>query len=274
MKLGIDIGGTTINIGIVDGGKLKSKYTIPSFKKEMNLDETMEYLCSSIESYVTSDIESIGIGVPSVVDIEKGIVYDTANIPSWKEVHLKEYLEKRFGIPVSINNDANCYTIGAAAITETSKDEIFVGVTLGTGVGIGVYCDGHILSGANTGLGELTWIPYNGKPIEYWCGKQFFCDKGKSPAEFYKLAKDGNKDALELFDEYGKHMAALLAIVVSAYDPHKIVFGGGLSNSADLFEPAMLARMKEIFPFPESIKKLNISYLPQSDAAIFGAALL
>ena len=274
MKLGIDIGGTTINIGIVDGKQLVSKYTVPSFEKDMTMEETLCYLCKQMSPYVDSGIESIGIGVPSVVDIEKGIVYDAANIPSWREVHLKEYVERRFGVPVSVNNDANCYTIGAAAITGAAHDEIFVGVTLGTGVGIGVISNGHILNGANTGLGELTWIPFQGKPIEYWCGKQFFCDLGKTPAEFYELAKGGDSEALELFKKYGRYLAALLAMVVSAYDPHMVVFGGGLSNSHDLFEDAMLERLKEIFPFPESVKNLRVSYLTQSDAAICGAALL
>lgn len=274
MKLGIDIGGTTINIGTVDGNKLVSKYTVPSFESSMTVEETLAYLCEQIEPFVVPGVESIGIGVPSVVDIEKGIVYDTANIPSWKEVNLKECLESRFGVPVKINNDANCYTIGAAAINGVTPDEIFVGVTLGTGVGIGVISGGHILNGANTGLGELTWIPYKGKTLEYWCGKQFFCDLGRTPEEFYELAVNGDKNAQELFNEFGRNLASLLAIVMSAYDPHMIVIGGGVSNAHDLFEKEMLGTLSRIFPFSGSVGKLKLVYLPQSDAAICGAALL
>ena len=274
MKLGIDIGGTTINIGKVKDGVLIFKTTVPSFNPEATLEETEEYLISIIRDSLTPDIDSIGIGVPSVVDVEGGIVYNAANIPSWTEVHLKHYLEAALGVPVMINNDANCYALGAARKIGCRENEIFVCITLGTGVGIGVVVDGRILNGAHTGLGELTWIPYHDKPLEYWCGKSFFEDKGINPAELSSLAEKGDSEALRLFAEYGRHLASLLAIVISAYDPHKIVFGGGLSNANQFFETSMLSRLEKIFPFPESLKNLDISYLPQSDVAILGASLL
>lgn len=273
MRLGIDIGGTTINLGVVDGGRLVSKSTVPSFKPGASLQETLDYLHSVIDRNIEG-IDAVGIGVPSVVDVEKGIVFNTANIPSWTEVHLKENLEQRYGIPVFINNDANCYAIGAAAITGTNPGEIFVAVTLGTGVGIGVINDGRILNGANTGLGELAWLPYNGKPVEYWCGKSFFCDKGIDPTELFRQAEAGDAAAIGLFKEYGRNLGSLLAIVLSAYDPHSIVFGGGLSNSSKYFEAEMLRSVAEFFPFPESLKRLKVTFLPESDAAIIGAAML
>lgn len=272
MKLGLDIGGTTINIGTVDNGNLLSVVPYPSFESNSSLKETLEYLFSIIERHI-SGMDAIGIGVPSVVDVEKGIVYDAANIPSWQEVHLKSELEKRFNIPVNINNDANCFTIGAARMCN-SHEGIFVGITLGTGVGIGVINEGKIINGANTGCGELTWLPYNGKPIEYWCGKNYFLNMGASPAEFCKRAAQGDEEALEAFRQYGRNLGILLCIVVSAYDPHIIVFGGGISNAYRYFESEMLRSLEEAFPFRKSIRNLKIRYLPQSDVAITGASLL
>ncbi len=73
------------------------------------MEQILEYLAEQISVMMSPSVEKIGIGVPSVVDVERGVVYNAANIPSWKEVHLKQFLEKRFGIPVSVNNDANCY---------------------------------------------------------------------------------------------------------------------------------------------------------------------
>lgn len=273
MKLGIDIGGTTVNVGVVRDGKLLSASSYPSFDKEHTLEETLGHLFSIIDGHIDG-IDSIGVGVPSVVDVEKGIVYDTANIPSWKEVHLKEELEKRYNVPVSINNDANCFTIGAAHLCGDDGKGIFVGITLGTGVGIGVVNEGKIINGANTGCGELTWLPYNGMPLEYWCGKSYFLDRGATPAEFCERAGRGDGQALETFRQYGYYLADLLSIVVSAYDPHMIVFGGGISNAGRYFESEMLSRLENIFPFHESIKKLKIGYSSQSDAAIIGASLL
>ena len=273
MKLGIDIGGTTINIGTVDNGKIISKFTVRSFAQNATLQDTLNHLHTNLDEHMEG-IESIGVGVPSVVDVNKGIVYNAANIPSWTEVHLKEDLEDRYGIPVSVNNDANCYALGAASLTGADGKGIFVAVTLGTGVGIGVIEGGKVLNGANTGVGELTWLPYNGKPIEYWCGKSFFTDKGLVPVELFRKAEKGDVVARGLFREYGRNLGALLAVVLSAYDPDSLVFGGGIANASRYFHDEMMQRVGECFPFPESLKKLKISYLAESDAPIIGAAML
>lgn len=274
MKLGIDIGGTTIGVGISDGKKVIDRCSVPSFDRNATLEETISYLTSIIDGHISADISGIGIGVPSVVDAEKGIVYNTVNIPSWKEVHLKEIIEERYHIPVKINNDANCFVSGAEAVYGNGEDEILVGVTLGTGVGIGVMFGKKILNGANAGCGELTWLPYNGKTIEDWSGKNFFCSRGIDPSNLYESANRGDADSKEIFAEYGKHVASLLCVVIGAYDPNRIVFGGGISAAHKYFEKSMMDSLREKFIFPESVKKLKIDYLTDSDAAILGASNL
>ena len=137
--LGIDIGGTNLSLGLVDDGKIVQGIHTPSFHPGMTLDETLDYLAAQIEKIFRVGTEKIGIGVPSVVDVKQGIVYDTQNIPSWTEVPLKEHLEKRFGVPVDVNNDANCFAMGVyGTYPVDSKPETLVVVTLGTGVGMGI----------------------------------------------------------------------------------------------------------------------------------------
>ena len=92
MTLGIDIGGTTINLGLVDGPRILKKQQVPSFSQGATLNETLSYLADRIEHFLIPGVAKIGIGVPSVVDVKRGIVYDTVNIPSWTEVPLKELL--------------------------------------------------------------------------------------------------------------------------------------------------------------------------------------
>ena len=104
--LGIDIGGTNIRTGLVEDNKLVKVESI-EVPKSGTKDEIINNIVTMIQKFSTKKINGIGIGVPSVVDIEKGIVYDVQNIPSWKEVHLKKILEKEFKVPVYINNDAN-----------------------------------------------------------------------------------------------------------------------------------------------------------------------
>ena len=102
MILGIDLGGTNLCMGLVDNGIVVRTISVPSFSPSSCVEETLEYMSGHISSVMSSDIRRIGIGVPSVVDINQGIVYNAANIPSWEEVHLKEFLEDRFRIPVSL----------------------------------------------------------------------------------------------------------------------------------------------------------------------------
>ena len=75
-------------------------------------DQVLNKLIELITSVFSKKTTAIGIGVPSVVDVEHGIIYDVINIPSWKEVPLKSILESHFKVPVFINNDANCFALG------------------------------------------------------------------------------------------------------------------------------------------------------------------
>ena len=273
MLLGIDIGGTTISLGLVQGTEIVHKETIPSFKKEASLTETLDYLSSAINNILVPEVDRIGIGVPTVVDQQKGILYDAANIPSWKEVHLKDYLESRFGKKVNVNNDANCYALGAASI-KGYETGISVCITLGTGVGMGVIVDGKLLNGCNTGVGELSCLPYRESIIEDYCSRKFFDDKGLDSAELAKKARGGEPSALATFKDYGKNLAALVNVVMLAYDPDHIIIGGGIANNSEFFHDSMIQALEEIFPYKRSLDKLDIVYIPQPETAIVGASLL
>ena len=274
MFLGIDIGGTTINMGLVENGRVVERKSGPSFLPGDSLQQTLDKLASLIESIFVPEVESIGIGVPSVVDTKRGIVYDAANIPSWKEVHLKEELEKRFKVPVSVNNDANCYALGATSQISGDADSIKVAVTLGTGVGIGVVIGSRILNGRNTGVGELSALPYGKSIIEDICSRKYFDAMGLVPAEVGARAKSGDRQALDTFAQFGENLAQLVNVVLLAYDPDCIVFGGGIANNSEFFHEPMLKKLAELFPYSESLKTLEFDYKPQSEYAIIGASML
>ena len=179
MTLGIDVGGTNLVLGLVQDGKIVKRVSTPWFPREANLEQTIDTLSEQIAGILTPDTEKIGIGVPSVVDVNRGIVYDTANIPSWTEVPLKDLLEARFHLPVSLNNDANCYAMGVyEGYPADAKPEVLVVITLGTGVGIGIVDRGRLFCGANCGAGELGALPYRSATLESFCSKQFFAGSG------------------------------------------------------------------------------------------------
>lgn len=273
MLLGIDIGGTTISLGLVEGTRIVKLNRVPSFPKDASLQQTIDYLCSRIQEIITPEVERIGIGVPTVVDVKRGIVYEATNIASWKEVHLKDLLEARFDIPVSVNNDANCFALGAAARLE-NRPSVVAGVTLGTGTGLGIMNEDELLCGENCGAGELGSAPYNGKDYESFCSKKFFTDFGWSPKEASAAAEAGDQRALDFFDEFGHHLGTFLSIVLYAYDPGCIVLGGGIANTYKHFKDSMHKSLSNSYPYRHVLDKLVIQVMPQEDVALLGASLL
>ena len=273
MLLGIDIGGTTISFGLVHGAEIRQRSRIPSFPADATLEQTLDYLSDGISSLLTPDTERIGVGVPTLVDVSRGIVYDALNIPSWKEVHLKKHLEERFSLPVSVNNDANCFALGAAA-RMGKPGETVVGVTLGTGTGVGIVSDGKLFCGDHCGAGELCSLPYEGGILEEFCSKQFFEDRGWNSREADRAACNGNPEAKSLFVEFGHHLGYLLSVVMYTYDPSVIVIGGGVANGQRHFYPSMMRSLQDHYIYSHVLDQLDIHVMPEADLALLGASLL
>ena len=275
MVLAVDLGGTNLCMGLVDNGAVINMASVPSFSPSATMEQTLEYLAEQISTMLLPSVEKIGIGVPSVVDVEKGIVYDAANIPSWKEVHLKSFLEERFGLPVNVNNDANCYAMGAyGTYPDNAKPEILVTVTLGTGIGIGVVEHGRLFCGVNCGAGELGYLDYKDGCLEEYCSRQFFDRRGVKPHEASAAAMAGDAEAMKLFEEFGRNLGHALMILMFAYDPSHIVLGGGIANALPLFRDAMLDYLKERFPFKGNIEKLITDVRTGGEIPIIGASLI
>lgn len=267
MRIGIDIGGTTIGAGEVLEGRIIRRTDGPSFPKDATLAQTLKQLSGRIEELFTAETEGIGIGVPSVVDPVRGIVYDTANIPSWKEVHLKEILERQFGVPVSIDNDANCYAMGAATCLN-ALNEIVVVLTLGTGLGCGVVVEGRVLRGRCCGAGELCCLPFLDGTIEDYTSSKFFSRYGTTARD---AALQGRKD---LFDQFGRHMAYIVNAALYAYDPHRVVFGGGIARSFSLFEKPLREALNQTFAYTGNLEGLRTEAVTSPDTALLGAAAI
>ena len=117
MRIGVDLGGTNVRAGLVDRGRIVRLLSEPC-RADRPEEEVLEHIASLVGALVTPGVTCIGIGVPSVVDAVRGIVYNVAGIPSWREVHLKERFEKRFGLPVHVNNDCNCFALGVCRFGE------------------------------------------------------------------------------------------------------------------------------------------------------------
>ena len=271
MTIGIDLGGTNIRCGLVDGGRVITKLSEPC-RSDRPENEVLEQLEGIISQLVNPSVKGIGVGVPSVVDMQKGIVYNVVNIPSWKEVHLKDILEAKFKLPVFVNNDSNCFALGEHSCGPGKSFRNLLGITLGTGVGAGVIINNELYSGSNTGAGEIGCLPYLEHNYEYYCGSNFFVKfYGTTGKEAAQSASIGDARALKIWEEFGMHIGKLVQAVLYTYDPDAIVFGGSIANAYPFFSAKMKETMEE-FEYPETLKKIQIFISNQEDAGLLGAA--
>jgi glucokinase len=273
MIIGVDLGGTKVRAGVASDGRIE-KQKQQLFKSLGTQSETLGQLIEMIRSLMHSDIEGIGLGVPSVVDVERGIVFNVVNIPSWDRVPLKDILEEEFNVPVAVNNDVNCFALGEHRFGLLKGMKNVVGITVGTGLGCGIIINHQLFHGTNCGAGEVGLIGYRDHTIEYYASGNFFpIHHGISAAAAHDLALSGDAKALGWWKDFGVHMGHAIKTVEYAYDPEAIVIGGSVSKAFRFFEASVRESLKD-FTFPESIKKLKILQSVNENITLLGAAAL
>lgn len=273
MRIAIDLGGTNVRVASVSEEGDITRILSEACKSEGTQDEVIDHICRMIGELMTPEVNGIGIGVPSVVDVKLGIVYNVVGIPSWKEVPIKDILEERFKVPVAVDNDCNCFALGVSLFGRARGFSEAVCVTLGTGVGGSLVIDGSLYHGHNAGAGEIGSIPYLDKDYEYYCSSRFFKGKGTTGKDAALAANGGDPEAITLWEEFGCHIGHLVQMIMFAYDPAVIVFGGSIANAYKLFEGSMWRTVKE-FPYPQSVENLEIYPTTLEHPGILGAAML
>ena len=271
--LGIDLGGTNVRAGLVRKGRLVRAEAV-SIGSQGSQGEILKQIYQLVDPIVPSDLEGIGVGVPSVVDPKTGIVYDVTNIPSWKKVPVKSLLQRRYGVPTYVNNDANCFAAGEKYYGKGKKYKHLVGLIVGTGLGAGIIANGKLYSGANCGAGEFGMLPYKDHNFEYYCSGQFFWNLHQtSGEELCQRAGDGNRRALQIFSEFGTHLGEAVKAILYAADPEIIIMGGSVSRSFWYFQGAMWKAIKD-FAYSITVEKIKIEVSERQPIAILGAAAL
>ena len=271
--IGVDLGGTNVRAAVVRDQQL-GQVSALQINPQGSVEEVLDQLCGLIDRTTPRDAEGIGVGVPSVVDLTTGVVYDVQNIPSWREVPLKAILEERYDVPVLINNDANCFALGEKHFGHGVGCRSLIGLILGTGFAGGIVLEGRLYPGRNCGAGEFGLIPYLESIYEHYCSGQFFTRRaGQSGADAFRHASDGDREALALFAEFGHHLGEAIKTVLYAYDPEMIVFGGSVRKAFRFFEQAMWESIRS-FAFPNSLKSLTIAVSDLEHVALLGAAAL
>lgn len=281
--IGVDLGGTNIRAGLVLCNKVIKKVEVKTEpKKGKNI--VIKNLVKAISRVMTKDVAGIGIGSPGPLDYRKGLIIRTKNIPL-ERVNLKKILEKKFNVPVFVDNDANCFALGEAVYGAGKKFDAVVGLTIGTGVGGGIIIEKKIFHGRND-AGELGHTTINFKGIKCNCGnigclEEYVSARGiirlakglnaKTPLEVYNLALMGNKKAINVFEKMGFYLGVAVANFVNIFDPDVVIIGGGISNAWKFFSKSMEKTVKEkayVNKNPKIVKGML------ENAAILGAASL
>jgi glucokinase len=290
--IGVDVGGTKVAAARIAGTEVLDAVTHPT---ELSGSDA---LMAGIEAAIGEVAEAsgkpdaVGIGMPSQIDFATGTIVSSVNIP-FEGVALGEELTARLGVPVYLDNDANCAALAEAQFVEDAPAKHLVMLTLGTGVGGGVVIDGRIFRGA-TGLGaELGHITIdpNGPDCPGSCPNRGCLEalasgtalereasakagervKGK---EVVERARGGDAEALELLQEIGRWLGIGIATYSNVFEPEHFVIGGGLSAAGDLF----LDRAREeaaARALPASFQRVRVSLAKAgNDAGVIGAGLL
>jgi len=271
--LGVDIGGTNIRVGCVEGQVITSVLS-ERINNKLSEEAVLQQLYGMVAKMMSNNITGIGVGVPSSIDPVAGVVYNVANIPSWKEVPLKALLTEQFNIPVFINNDANCFILGEKYYGRAQHVSSAVGLIVGTGLGSGLVFNNKLYNGLNCGAGEVGLIPFRDSILEHYCCGQFFeRTYNMAASEAAALAHSGNATALAMFEEFGANVGQAINIILAIYSPEVIVLGGSVSKAFALFEPAMRKVMSN-FLFAKTVQEVQIVVSEIDNVAIYGAASL
>lgn len=284
--IGIDLGGTAIKLGrfLEDGTCLESLSIAtpqPSFPEAVV--ESIAFTVNKLKD--NNNCIAIGIGSPGPADSEGRIAKIAINLIGWDNVPLADWLEVKTGLPTVVANDANCAGIGEAWLGAGRKFKHSILLTLGTGVGGAIILDGKLFKGHFGAAGELglTTLDPNGHPCrsgnrgsleQHASIGAIYRATSKEPAELGKLARLGDRKALEFWHGYGQTLGAGIASLIYVLTPEAVIIGGGISASAEYFLPATIAEIeKRVLP----TSRLGLQVLTAelgNKAGMLGAARL
>jgi glucokinase len=275
LALGIDLGGTKIAAAVFDEeGELVGKLVVLPALADGPAAGTVENLFAAADGALRSagidaaSLAGIGAGSPGPLDPWAGILLEVENLPQLHQFPLRRKLEERYGTRAAISNDANCFALCEALHSAGRGEQVVIGVTLGTGCGVGIVIDRRIFEGTTANGGEVYRAPLGGLSFDEALSgpglERFYRTRSGSPrngAEIGRLAAGGNAAALGAFEELGSWLAKGLGILAAVLDPGVIVLGGSVAASFRFFEGALRAELPR-YVAPAVAERLRIEPSP------------
>jgi glucokinase len=279
-SIGVDLGGTNLRIAAVSAdGQLLEKVTLGT-KVALGRDHVINEMCEAIQrlsaKYKTdATFLGAGIGIPGIIDMPTGMLRKSANLPGWEEYPVRAEIERRLGVRVVLENDANVAALGEQWLGAARGIPNVAVVTLGTGIGGGIVLGGKIWHGMNGMAGEFGHVTIEPEGHPCGCGNRGCAEQyasasaivrmareaiasggapslaksASSDAEFgakavYNLAIQGDEHARRIFRSFGRSLGILLAGLINVLNLDMFVIGGGVSSAWDAYAPNMFDELR------------------------------
>jgi glucokinase len=312
LVLAVDIGGTKVAVGLVNSrGKIRLAARVPMAARG-SAEEGFRAVLHAIDSVMprarAAGVRAIGVCAPGWVESEKGVLLSATNLPCWQDFPLAHRIEKHYGLPTRITNDASAAALAEAKWGAGAGHESIFYVSMGTGIGTAIVRDGEIYHGRGGGGCEGGHMTVNFSGPLCGCGKRGCIEMyasgtaisararsllgssrnkhsrmlkmadGKisdvSAETVSKAARSGDKLALQVLQEASDHLAIWLGNIIDLLEPEVVIVGGGIGRVMTSFRGRMRRTLETwaINPGAHRVPILNARYRAQS--ALAGAAAL
>ena len=297
--IGIDFGGTSVKIGVVQGQQILELATPIPTEAYSAPEPLIEAIASVINDYKEKypDIVAVGGGVPGFVHAQKGIIYELPNVNGWLNIEFNDTIEELTSLPCAIDNDANAMAYAEWKYGAGKGKQHLICITLGTGLGAGIISSNRLIQGSNSSAAELgqTSIDYQGKSgkynntgaIEDYIGnrqiaqymQQSYREQGEeihindcSPAALSALADQGDALAISIWENIAEKLACTIVNACWLFNPEAVVIGGGVSKAGKhIFDPLeKLVKHQLAAPFHQELSILPAHF--GNHAGLIGAA--
>jgi glucokinase len=306
--IGVDLGGTNVRSAVVDhAGRVTDNARLSvagSGTAEVVINRVVACVNQTLDRCGHEHIRGIGVGTPGLIKAETGTIVYAPNVPGWVDLPLQTILEERFGLPVSIENDANAAGIGEHWVGGGAGYKNMVCLTLGTGVGGAIIFDNRVWRGSNGAGGEVGHITVVENGAVCGCGAPGCLEAYASApaiarqarealesgavsllndrcggdrsridaAMIAEAARDGDRVATDVMYRAATLLGIAVAGLTNLLNPEMFVIGGGVVNAGDLiFDPIWEQIDRIAYKWSASILKIVPAKLGD-DAGIIGAA--
>jgi len=301
--LSIDVGGTKVSGALSNGpNELSEKFTEPTPKIKDDLIDLLIKKIDESSKKIEDELIGVGIGVAGLCDHKNGLIVSSPNLPL-SGVSLGEILSDKSGIPVFIDNDANMAALGEKTAGEGRDLNDFIFLTLGTGVGGGIFIDGELYRGSLGAAAEIGHMVIVANGPRCNCGRlgcleamasgtavtrmaeevvhqtpraKISLQAGGKPnmitsEDVSALARGGDPESIEIFQVVGQSLGIGLGNLINIFSPEAIILGGGFSGATDLFlSTAINVMLKTAIDPRASEVKIEMSKL-KNDAGLLGS---